>query len=189
MRKIVGLLMILSMLFAVGITKAEAADDAFTITVTISYLEMALKNSAGSVDYTTWDLGSKAVNTVTTMETGTSGAAGEGIYIEVGDSSAYKLTGVLVNTTCDWTAGSSDTTSENTYLLAMKGAATGTVPADMTVTGGATPIVITTPADIEAATGAAATDIFLYGSFKTPLTTTYGTLQTITVTIAIAAAS
>ena len=188
MRKIVGLLMILSMLFAVGITKAEAADDAFTITVTISYLEIALKNSAGSVDYTTWDLGSKAVNTVTTMLTGTSGAADEGIYIEVGDSSAYKLTGVLVNTTCDWTAGSSDTTSENTYLLAMRGASDDTVPV-MTVTGGATPIVVTTPAEIANATGAAATDIFLYGSFKTPLTTTYGTLQTITVTIAIAAAS
>ena len=185
MQKIIGLLLILGMaVTAVAIPNiTEAAEsDTFTITVTVSYLEIALRNIADAADFTTWDLATKAVNTITTME------SAEGILVEVGNSSAYKLTGQITGA-CDWTAGDSDTTSADTYLLAMQGAATAACPEDMTVAGDATAIVITTPADITNATGAAATGIFLYGAFTTPKTTTSGKLQTITVTIAIAAAS
>ena len=183
MQKIIGLLLILGMaVTAVAIPNiTEAAEsDTFTITVTVSYLEIALRNIADDADFTTWDLATKAVNTITTME------SAEGILVEVGNSSAYKLTGQITGA-CDWTAGDSDTTSADTYLLAMQGAASAACPEDMTVAGDATAILATPAADIANATGAATANSWLYCSYKTPLTTTFGSLQTITVTIAIVA--
>jgi len=183
MQKIISLLLILGMaVTAVAIPNiAEAATtDTFTITVTISYLEIALRNIADAADFTTWDLATKAVNTVTTM------ADADGILVKVGNSSAYKLTGEIT-TGCDWTAGASDTTSADTYLLAMQGASAATCPGDMTVAGAATAMIEASATDIANATGAAATNSWLYCSHKTPLTTTFGTLQTITVTITIVA--
>ena len=190
MQKIIGLLLILGMaVTAVAIPNiAEAAlTGDFTITVTISYLEISMKMSDGSGSYTAWALGGVTTSDTTTMETGTDGTAVQGIFIDVGESSAFKLSGQITNDSAAWTGGTSDTPAPNVYLLAMQGAATAVVPVDMTVAGAATAIVLATDTEIANATGALGVDIFLYGAFTTPETTTTGAEQSITVTITIAA--
>ena len=179
---------------SIAVTKSvdAATTDTFNITITIGYLEITLKDStAGGAGgaYPDWAMGAKAVNTAYAMVSGATGAMGEGIYVEVGLSSAYTLTAQITTPAATWTntAGTDDTTASNQYLLTSRGAATAVCPV-MTIAGGASKVIAASATQIVDVAGTAATDTYLYFGFKTPTATTTGVEQSITVTVAIVAA-
>jgi len=182
MQKIISLLLILGMaVTAVAIPNIAEADttDTFTITVTISFLTITLTDHSGSGAYGAWALEAMLVEGTKTMIKGT-----DEIYIEVGESSAYKLSGKVTGET-DWAANA--TIAADKYVLKLMGATEAAdapaVAESGTIMNNATSVLI------GGATGLLGVDIRLYGHFMAPLTTTTGAEQTMTVTITIAAAS
>lgn len=172
MKKIVSLLMILSMLFAVGITKAEAdTTDTFTITVTCNFIEIVLKDTPGTSDYTTWALGTVALSNVSTM------TSGQGVRVVLGTTSQnVDIQSKGATSSPDsWTIAAS--AGSNVYKLICD----GTNEAAVTDFSSATTLT-TDYQDINNATATQA-DRYLYYKFTAPSTVSTGSQQTITISV------
>jgi len=164
------------MLFVVGITKAEAAADTFTITVTCNFIEVNLRNTVDDADYGTWAVGSLATSGTDTM-TDT-----EGVRAVRGTSSQNTtLQSHVSGEATDWTIGG--TISSDVYKLEVEGTSAAAAPA---MAG--TNVLTTTTQTITTATNLTA-DWYLYYKFTAPSATTTGDQQSITVTVTVIVAT
>ena len=182
MQKIIGLLLILGMaVTAVAIPNiAEAVDDTFDITVTISFLTITLRDSGDSEAYGTWALGAMSLEGTKTMVKTT-----DEIYVDVGESSAYTLSGKVTSET-DWAANA--TIGTDLYVLKLMGAAEAAAAPEVATSGTVMETSGGSAQAISGGTGALGVDIRLYAHFMAPDETTTGAEQTMTVTITIEAA-
>ena len=185
MRKIIGLLLILGMaVTAMAIPNiAEADDDTFTITVTCGFVELTLKLSNGTGDYSSWPIGTVATSATPAMIGGATGAANTSILADVGtSSSAATLSAQITGAATNWTDHAT-TIGEDVYVLKMDSAQISTLVNTWTDT-----IVSASDKDLTGATAVAAgDDSFLFCKFLAPSSTTTGSQQTITITITITA--
>ncbi len=177
MKRVLGLLLVLGIMFAAigGLTTARAATtDTFTITVTVNFLEMNLRNTADDADYTTW-----AIPQMALAASGPMGNA-SGVHVDLGTTNTVVDIKTHVSEQgVAWTLNA--TPGTNIYSLIVSGTTTDTAPdwtPSISVTG-------TTLAIVEDASPA--TSNYLYYKFYSPLSVETGAGQTITVTVSIVA--
>ena len=175
MRKLISILVMLGMVFiSMAVTKSAYAltTDTFTITVTVNYIEINLRNAGDTADYTTWAIGQLATSGDKTM------ADTEAVRVKYGTSSQHTDIQSYVSTECSaWLINA--TPAADKYELVAKGSAT-TAPSmsGATVLNSGALQTITGATDISA-------DHYLYYKFFAPTSTGVGTLQTITITVGV----
>jgi len=173
MRKFVSLLMILSALF-LGVANFRAAEadttDTFTITVTCNFIEINLRNTGDSADYSTWALGTVATSSTTAMTTG------DGVKVVLGTTSqTIDIQSHVSNQGSAWTIASA--AAANVYKMDCMGTDAAAVPTWTDAT-----VLTTSTLDIKDVTSVS-TDQYLYYRFYAPTSVITGAEQTITITV------
>lgn len=180
MKRVLGLLVALGIMFAAigGLTTAWAAETGqFTITVTVNFLEVSLKDTTDTDAYITWAIPQMSTAASEPM------ANLSGVYVNLGTTNANVDINTWISSTAATTWVVADSPGADTYSLI----ATGTsVATDVTVWTGATSLDTSTHATIISGTSTSVSN-FLYYKFYSPTSTTTGAQQTITITVEIVA--
>ncbi len=154
---------------------SAATSDTFQITVTCKFVSIILKDNAGTSDYTTWALGSKALNTASTM------TQAEGIKVVNTSNATTDISAWVSTQAASWTNASA--AGSDQYKLEMKSFDASQATPDLST--GTTIITGTaTPGQTFKSSLAATTDQWAYCKFTTPTVDgSSGTGQTITITV------
>ncbi|OGC11185.1 hypothetical protein A3K48_01500 [candidate division WOR-1 bacterium RIFOXYA12_FULL_52_29] len=176
---IVSLAVLIAGLGVIGYKSAQAAtSDNFTITITVAFIGISLKDYAAA-DYSTWAIGIVSTSSVATMESNSGSATEEGVQVVNDSNVAVDLAGYATNI-AGWTLGSQ---GADTYILSVKGfdAWQAAPYPDMS---GATSISATTSPGTSIVTNIpSGDDKYTYFSIAAPTSVTVGGANTITVTL------
>ena len=180
MKRVLGLLLVLGIMFAAigGLTTTAraATTDTFTITVTVNYIEMELRNTTDTADYTTWAIPQMALAASGPM------ADASGVLVDLLTTNAnVDIKTHVSDEGAAWTLNA--TPGADIFSLIVSGTTATTAPdwdPSISVTTG-------TLAIVEGASPAASN--YLYYKFYSPTSVGTGAQQTITVTVDIVASS
>ncbi len=167
-------------LLALAMVFVWAAEDSFTITVSVEWIDFSLKTADGTADYTNWNIGMVAPGAVNTMTTGTGGnhiLVDNNCNVSV-DFSIYSVSAAPGacgrGTPTAWTPGAAS--GNNIYLLEGGKGAVGALPATWTTFDNTS-----APGDVYAASEPPATDHHLYFRFTAPTSVSDGCDHTVMV--------
>ncbi len=176
-RRVLGLFIITGIILAGigGFNLAQAAeDDTFTITVTVNFIEISLRNTTDTADYETWAIPQMALAASGPM------ANASGVHVDLGTTNTNVDIKTHVSNDGDaWTLAA--TPGADIFSLVVSGTTVTTAP-DWTPC-----ISVTDTTQIIVTDASPAASNFLYYKFYSPLSVGTGTGQTITVTVEIVA--
>ncbi|MGB9613202.1 MAG: hypothetical protein ACPL4K_03385 [Candidatus Margulisiibacteriota bacterium] len=173
----VGILVLAGFLFYKAIWAATS--DTFTITITVAYISIELKDYAGN-DYDTWAIGTVGGGAISTMDANNGGPGEQGIKVSNESNVAIDLSSYATNT-LSWTLESSP--GENQYVLRAKGFDTWQASSEPTMSSAVTILSNSDPGTNVETNVSASTHRYWYYDLTAPTSVTSPSQNTITVTI------
>jgi len=174
MKRVLGLLLVLGIMFAAigGLTTARAATtDTFTITVTVNFIEMTLRNTTDNADYTTWAIPQMSLAASAPM------ADLSGVYVDLLTTNQAVDIKTWVSTQGDWTVQPAPGASQYSLI------ATGATAAEVPGWTGAASLGLSGAKQTIIPGATTALSHFLYYKFYSPITVGTGSQQSIEVTV------
>ncbi|MBU0630271.1 MAG: hypothetical protein KKC80_05065 [Candidatus Margulisbacteria bacterium] len=181
MKKVLVFILIgLSVVLGVaGIRGAQAAtSDSFTITITVGFIGISLKDY-NLADYSTWAIGTVTGSSLNTMEAAGGVAGEEGILLANLSNVAIDLAGFATNTN-GWSLGSQGV---DAYILSARGFGAWQAATYPNMVSAVSVTATSSPGTAIDPNISATTDRYIYFSVAAPTSVSVGGANTITVTL------